>query len=389
MAHNQFKIADKLAPLLRGLSSLKLTVALLTALLILVFVCTLDQVNMGIFYAKKKYFETLFVNWHPTPKIRIPVFPGGVLIGTLLTLNLLVAHFTRFKWTLKKSGIWLTHIGLLILIIGSGLSSALSEESQLPLNEGQSRNYSINYEESELAVIVQPSETQQIVTAIPASMLHKGRKITHESLPFSIEVTDFFPNAELQILPDRNPLSPVNRGAGPRLNVMPLPLFTRDNLRNFTTAYLELFQNGQSLGVWLVSSGLETPQPVFLNGAYYWLIMRPKRTYTPYSLTLLAFSQERYTGTDTPKSYASRVRINDPKSHETRETVISMNNPLRYKGSTYYQASFANEGKTSVLQVVQNPSWPIPYIACTMIAVGLLLHFAILLSQSLKRRPTP
>jgi hypothetical protein len=36
-----------------------------------------------------------------------------------------------------------------------------------------------------------------------------------------------------------------------------------------------------------------------------------------------------------------------------------MNNPLRYAGLTYYQASFDGE-HTTILEVVRNPSWLVP-----------------------------
>ena len=44
-----------------------------------------------------------------------------------------------------------------------------------------------------------------------------------------------------------------------------------------------------------------------------------------------------------------------------------MNQPLRYAGETFYQASFANDDRTSILQVVRNPGWLLPYIACAMV----------------------
>jgi hypothetical protein len=53
-----------------------------------------------------------------------------------------------------------------------------------------------------------------------------------------------------------------------------------------------------------------------------------------------------------------------------------MNNPLRYAGMTFYQASF-EEGRddVTILQVVRNPSWLIPYVACFMMSLGLLWQF--------------
>jgi hypothetical protein len=39
----------------------------------------------------------------------------------------------------------------------------------------------------------------------------------------------------------------------------------------------------------------------------------------------------------------------------------------------------------SILQVVQNPGWLIPYISCLLVTVGLLVHFSISLRRGLRR----
>jgi len=61
-----------------------------------------------------------------------------------------------------------------------------------------------------------------------------------------------------------------------------------------------------------------------------------------------------------------------------------MNHPLRYGGKTFYQASFGKGDALSVLQVVRNPGWLIPYLSCALVALGLALHFGKKLSASLR-----
>ncbi len=51
-----------------------------------------------------------------------------------------------------------------------------------------------------------------------------------------------------------------------------------------------------------------------------------------FALTLLDFTHDRYAGTDIPKNFSSRVRLVDPERGENREVLISMNDPLRYRG---------------------------------------------------------
>ena len=52
-----------------------------------------------------------------------------------------------------------------------------------------------------------------------------------------------------------------------------------------------------------------------------------------------------------------------------------MNHPLRYGGETYYQSGFGKDEKSTILQVVHNPSFVTPYIACVVIVVGMLIQF--------------
>ena len=66
-----------------------------------------------------------------------------------------------------------------------------------------------------------------------------------------------------------------------------------------------------------------------------------------------------------------------------------MNQPLRYGGKAFYQASFGKNDTLSVLQVVENPGWLLPYISCVLVGAGLVLHFAFALFRSLKRRQAP
>ena len=90
-------------------------------------------------------------------------------------------------------------------------------------------------------------------------------------------------------------------------------------------------------------------------------------------------------GTDIPKNVSSLVRISNPTSGEERDVLIYMNQPLRYDGKAFYQASFGKGDTLSILQVVENPGWLIPYVSTVLVTLGLLVHFAISLRRGLRR----
>ncbi|HEY9154580.1 MAG TPA: ResB protein required for cytochrome C biosynthesis, partial [Opitutaceae bacterium] len=132
--------------------SLKLTVVLLALSALMVFFATLDQTQLGVWGIQHKWFQSLIVLQN-VKGIPIPIFPGGYFLGGLLLINLLAAHIYRFKLSWKKSGIFITHAGLIVLLVGELLSGIVQRESTMSLNEGDTKNYSESTHYNELAVI--------------------------------------------------------------------------------------------------------------------------------------------------------------------------------------------------------------------------------------------
>ena len=125
-------------------------------------------------------FAPFFIWWHG-----IPVFPGGYLVGSVLLVNLLAAHAKRFTWAPRKIGIQLTHLGVILLLVGQLITDMLSHESLLTLVEGQTKSYSEASRETELVFASDASDTQEKVVSVPAEMLKPGREITPPELPFT------------------------------------------------------------------------------------------------------------------------------------------------------------------------------------------------------------
>src|SRR5208282_3532988 len=108
--------------------------------------------------------------------------------------------------------------------------------------------------------------------------------------------------------------------------------------------------------------------------------------YKPYFISLLAFNHDIYPGTDIPRNFSSKVHLHDPSTGEDRDVLIYMNNPLRYRGETYFQASFEPGDRGTILQVVRNPASLAPYIACSLVALGLLVQFLMHLFGFARKR---
>jgi cytochrome c biogenesis protein ResB len=102
-------------------------------------------------------------------------------------------------------------------------------------------------------------------------------------------------------------------------------------------------------------------------------------------MKLKDFTHELYPGTQIPKNFSSTIHLADDVNHERRQVLIYMNHPLRYLGDTYYQSGFEPDNSGTVLQVVRNPSYQAPYIACIVVSIGLIFQFTLHLTGFARR----
>jgi hypothetical protein len=121
--------------------------------------------------------------------------------------------------------------------------------------------------------------------------------------------------------------------------------------------------------------------------------MRNERIAKPYTITLLEFEHNTYAGTTEAKSYVSTVRLVDPETHDEREVRIRMNHPLRHRVETFYQSGAITEDRNdpskdsgTILQVMRNPGWLLPYLSCIVVTLGMLIHFGMSLLKFTNRR---
>ena len=408
---NSSVVARSLALSLKILASLRLTVCCLALAVVLVFWGTLAQVHLGLYQAQNQFFRSLFIWSRPLyANVRIPVFPGGYLIGGVLLMNLLAAHATRFKLKWSKSGILLAHAGLILLLLGLLLTDLLSTEGAMRLNVGETRNYSEDFRAVELAITAAARNDSPLVS-IPESLVAEQAEISNPGLPVKLRVRGYWSNCRLL---ERPPAGAQSSGAvpGPFAQDLVLPEITRGefagvavkplapvmatDVRNEPAAVVEVISRKGSLGAWLVSTAYDARQSFDLDGVVYELVLRYQRHYQPFSVTLLNATHTKYPGTEIARDFRSRVRIQRQDTGEVRESEIYMNAPLRYAGFTFFQYQMAADEKaraagqrsSSTLQVVKNPSWVTPYISCALVAAGLLLQFLLhLVGFIVRRRP--
>ncbi len=392
---------------LRPLASLRLTVVLFVLCMFLVFCGTLAMRDAGLWATLHGYFRTS-IAWIPF-QVFVPFgevflglpqnfhiggsfpFPGGWILGGALLINLLAAHIVRFRFTWKRSGILLIHSGLIVMMLGELVTGLFAVESVMPIKIDEYAGYSQHTDRVELAFVRDDPDNpgKDRIVVVPNEMLKKGGTIDDDQLPFKVEVVRFFPNSsDLRERRD-DEQTPATRGDGVVVTVdeQPPSAGADSNQKTDTPgAYVTLYdkETGASLGTYLVWVYLNE-QEVEAGRDIYRMALRYERVYHPYRIYLEEFHHDKYPGTDTPKNFSSRIRLLSDEG-ESREVVISMNNPLRYGGETFYQASTLAADSGTILQVVRNPGASMPYIACAMVCIGMLIHFGIHLWGFLGRR---
>jgi hypothetical protein len=126
---------------------------------------------------------------------------------------------------------------------------------------------------------------------------------------------------------------------------------------------------GSDKPIWLTQGDVKSVQ---IGGRPAQIVFSNQTLTLPFTLHLQKFTKMDYPGTETPYSYESLVR--DESSQ--KETLISMNEPLKLKDYTLYQASFSmtpGEPPTSVLSVNRDPGRWIKYLGSLVLSLGIII----------------
>ncbi len=389
------------------LASLRITVVTFVFALFLVFYGTLAQRETGLHTVVDRYFRS-FVVWVPTPIFLANVnhinklfnveaenplfdipgavpFPAGRLLAAIMFTNLTAAYLLRFKVTWRKAGILMIHAGILTLMAGELTYQLGSTEGLMPIEEGKSANYVVLTDKAELAFERSADAKTDEIISIPAAKLQPGTVLDDDQLPVLVKVVDYMPNANV-LEPRSGDKNPATAGRGLHaLAVREAPVSgVSSDRRDAPATYLTFLDRAtkKELGTYLFATGLE-PEWITLGEKQYQVSLRDKRSYRNFTIHLEKFDFKKFQGTDMAKDYRSHVVLNNPETNENRRIEIYMNTPLRYQGETFYQASVLQDADKrvlgTVLQVVRNPGWLLPYVSCCLVGLGMLLHFGLTL----------
>lgn len=136
-----------------------------------------------------------------------------------------------------------------------------------------------------------------------------------------------------------------------------------------TSQALKVVYNGEEH--WI---GLNSMLKLFTDHSAFVVFFANRRLNLDFNLQLVNFRVGRYQGTMRAASYESVVRV--PNLGDVK---ISMNEPLKYHGFTFYQSSFQEDESghptASILSVNRDPGRWIKYLGSFIIVLGTILLF--------------
>lgn len=297
---------------------------------------TFAQKYIGLYEATQNVFNS-FILW-----VGFLPLPGGALVLSLILLNLTTYFLLKLQWTKAKFGTSLAHLGVILLLIGGGVTLAMKQEGFIILRHGQSSDTAYDYHKREFVI---QGETTRI---LPFDAITEGMSV---DLPSGDRIifTKRFMNS---MFDERRKLRPIEIKKDDEINQAGL-IFTFRG-KNYSLA--------------------EFSRQTMASGIYRFTLRRVSYP-LPFSLTMRSLQQDMYPGDAAAKDYETRFSVTEGDT--TWKASVAMNEPLRYRGYTLYQASVltlpGNE-TASVLNAVRNIGWFFPYIATALIVLGLSFH---------------
>ncbi|MHC4380710.1 MAG: cytochrome c biogenesis protein ResB, partial [Planctomycetota bacterium] len=334
---------------------------------------TLFQVQHGLYEAKEVFFNS----WFLTTDSGLPMFPGGVTVMGLLTLNLIVGGLWRIKWQSRNTGVLIIHFGIIFMLVAGLVKLTNSEEGQLKLREGQMSDEFLSVSEWQVAIYELGDGNEVPMWVMGDELLTdlhgtKTRTFHADDLPFDLVLSNFLPNCS--VLP-KGPNWEASGEVIDGFGFFARPLEKEEERNNAGVQAQILASDGQvrrSL-LWAPQRG---PWTVDLDGRRFAIDLKHTTYPMPFAIRLDDFTREDHPGVDMAKSYRSNVTKIDEDGDQA--ILIQMNEPLRSGGLVLFQLSYGEDqgGEAySVFSVTRNPSDKWPEYSLWIITLGLVITF--------------
>ena len=381
-------LAGKIFDVLSGFGLATVTLLILG---LLTWFATLEQVDNGLYPTLNKYFATDWRSIFLLPELNgktvwLPL-PGGYWTCALLLVNLILGGIIRIRKGWRHYGNLISHFGIIFMLVGAGVTYHFSERGNMAVSEGQSSDVAEDYFE----YVVEVSEIKDgkadkihVIRGKDIEDLEGGKLRTFRlpDMPFDLELTYYLENAvpvsEVERAPDRQ-----QRIADGYFLMEKPKLAKAEPAEQYTAGcYARIVpRDGKKVDPFILAGASFHPF-TYRDGDRVFTVDMHKRLWTmPFTVQLDKFTADFHPGTSRPKKFVSEVtRLeNGSKAPFT----IQMNEPMRYEGLTFFQASYGPPGAMpgqkmySVFEVVKNPADQWPKYSLIIVAIGMAVTFLI------------
>jgi cytochrome c-type biogenesis protein CcsB len=265
----------------------------------------------------------------------------------LLLVGVINLAGSIFKYKLvnrKKWAILLFHIAFIVIIIGAGVTRYFGFEGSMHIREGESNN--------------------QIVS-----------EATYISLNANVNGNKAEKITKVKFTPNTNNYYKETLDVGGKSVTVENEMFV-PNASGSMDGFSAKITSGdetQKVNVFGGEGQIVQAASCIINGIDVKLSYGSIIRTLPFSIFLRDFQLERYPGSMSPSSYASEITLKDPASSVERPFRIFMNNILKYNGYRFFQSSFDQDEKGTVLSVNQD-YWGtlISYLGYFLMALGMV-----------------
>jgi hypothetical protein len=373
-------IAGKVFDVLSGFG---LATILLLILGLLTWFATLEQIDTGLYPTLNKYFHWKSVFLLPEIKgkmVPLPL-PGGYWVGALLLVNLTLGGVIRIRKGWRHVGNLISHLGIIFMLVAGGVAHHFSERGNMAVGEGESSNVAEDYFEYVVEVAEIKDGKADSINVIRSSDLvdlddGQSRLFKFPGLPFDLEIAGYLTHAVPVGITERAPALGERVADGYYLMEKP-----GENSAESNTAgcYARIVRrDGGKSDPFILAGASFHPFTVRHEDRIFTVDMRKRLWPMPFTVQLDKFTAAFHPGTMKPSKFVSKItRI---ENGGEAKVTIQMNEPMRYEGLTFFQASYGPPGAGpgarmySVFEV-ENPADKWPEYSLYIVSFGMLVTF--------------
>ncbi|MCE1199395.1 MAG: cytochrome c biogenesis protein CcsA [Marinilabiliales bacterium] len=298
------------------------------------------------------------------------------LLLLFLSVAMTVIYFRSKLYKKEKMTVGLFHLAFIVMVLGAAVTRYIGEEGVIHIREGEASNELITSDqyfhmlvskgdehyEAEQKVLLTPFSKD----AVSATFEIGGQKLKVKSVEYLWSMPTASEATGMAAMRAK-----ASKGARIRLSDGSQEAFADVAISDET-------DGGSVKGQF--------------NGLDYEMWIGPKVKTLPFSIRLKDFQLQRYPGSMSPSSYRSEVTLEDKEQGVQYDFSIFMNNVLKHRGYRFYQSSYDQDEKGTILSVNKDLAGTnLTYLGYFLLFLSILLsifhkksHFYRLMQKAAK-----